>query len=207
MSKIAVLGWGSLVWWPGSLTSHIQPLSASDTQLWSDKGPILPLEFSRISRSRKGALTLTIDSQNGTPTQTSFTLSNRKTPEDVIYDLCLRERTTANSVGFYIKEGHRVKIQSRSNTTAEIIFGWANQRDFDAVIWSDRPSNFEKRVRRRFSVDNAIDYLKALPEGRLWHAIRYMGRIPERVDTVLRRRLRWEPWWQSAVTRYQYQAS
>ncbi|GAB4204045.1 MAG: hypothetical protein OHK0022_28810 [Roseiflexaceae bacterium] len=181
----------------------MQPQSKTSAQIWSDDGPSLPLEFSRISRSRRGALTLVIDPQNGTPTQTSFTFSDRQRPEDVIYDLSLRERTSTNSIGFYIKDQRRIKIQSRSSIVTEIIFNWANQHDLDAVIWSDRPSNFEKKLGRRFSVDYAIDYLKAFPESRLLHAIRYMAHVPERVDTVLRRRLRWEPWWQHAVARYQ----
>ena len=48
--KIAVLGWGSLIWNKGNLRL---------TTNWTDGGPILPIEFSRISDD--GRLTLVID--------------------------------------------------------------------------------------------------------------------------------------------------
>src|SRR5512136_2978246 len=42
MMKIAVLGWGSLVWKP-------EPMKLKDR--WHFDGPMLPIEFARISRS------------------------------------------------------------------------------------------------------------------------------------------------------------
>jgi len=62
MSKgIAILGWGSLIYELGELESYV----ASD---WKDGGPKLPIEFSRVSSSRDGALTLVIDEKNGVET-------------------------------------------------------------------------------------------------------------------------------------------
>jgi hypothetical protein len=47
--KIAVIGWGSLIWCPGSL--RIQTA-------WHNDGPSLPIEFARILKD--GRLTLVI---------------------------------------------------------------------------------------------------------------------------------------------------
>lgn len=52
--KIAILGWGSLIW-------DERPEFDSHHEEWTSGGPVLQLEFSRISESRKGALTLVID--------------------------------------------------------------------------------------------------------------------------------------------------
>jgi len=55
MPKIAILGWGSLLW------------DASDAEFdslhdeWKTDGPVLKLEFSRKSASRLNALTLVIE--------------------------------------------------------------------------------------------------------------------------------------------------
>jgi hypothetical protein len=52
--KVLVLAWGSLVWDPGALRL------ASN---WMEGGPVLPIEFSRISDD--GRLTLVIDERHG----------------------------------------------------------------------------------------------------------------------------------------------
>jgi hypothetical protein len=55
---IVILGWGSLLW---------DRRAAFDEQRgeWQFDGPNLSLEFSRISKTRAGALTLVIDPING----------------------------------------------------------------------------------------------------------------------------------------------
>jgi len=61
---------------------------------WLRGGPSLPLEFSRISKSRGGALTLVIDPENGTETIVSYCVSVRDRPSDTIEDLRIREGPT-----------------------------------------------------------------------------------------------------------------
>src|SRR5256885_15588809 len=58
--KIAILGWGSLLWEGGAdFDRHHED--------WQFDGPTLRLEFSRMSPSRLGALTLVIDPLHGSP--------------------------------------------------------------------------------------------------------------------------------------------
>lgn len=59
--KIAILAWGSLIWddnWPEFDKQRGE---------WLKDGPILPLEFSRVSASRDKALTLVIDTVTRIP--------------------------------------------------------------------------------------------------------------------------------------------
>ncbi|HOW68396.1 MAG TPA: hypothetical protein P5055_13320 [Candidatus Paceibacterota bacterium] len=52
--SIAILGWGSLIWNPRDL-----PITGD----WQGDGPVLPIEFTRISDN--GRLTLVIDERHG----------------------------------------------------------------------------------------------------------------------------------------------
>ena len=64
--KIAILAWGSLIWQPKDLLL--------DTEFgWKEDGPILPIEFARISKD--GRLTLVI-TKNGTKVPVLYALSN-----------------------------------------------------------------------------------------------------------------------------------
>jgi 1-acyl-sn-glycerol-3-phosphate acyltransferase len=47
--RIAVLGWGSLIWSPGNLKIDRE---------WHEDGPFLPIEFARVSQD--GRLTLVL---------------------------------------------------------------------------------------------------------------------------------------------------
>ncbi|MHC2302867.1 hypothetical protein [Rhizobium mongolense] len=62
--RIAILGWGSLIW-------DQRPEFDMHHKGWLRGGPVLMLEFSRISESRKSALTLVIDNTHGEPCETS----------------------------------------------------------------------------------------------------------------------------------------
>ena len=76
----AILGWGSLLW-----DSSTYPLKLSSE--WLADGPVLPIEFSRVSQSRGGALTLVIDPEHGAECRTSYAISSRRRLDDVVCDL------------------------------------------------------------------------------------------------------------------------
>jgi hypothetical protein len=83
---IAILGWGSLIWDRRDL-----PVSGE----WQRGGPVVSIEFSRISKNseRAGCLTLVIDEQHGTNVTTRFARSPRTNLDDAIADLRVREGT------------------------------------------------------------------------------------------------------------------
>lgn len=183
--KIAILGWGSLLWEGGQEFDRWH-------EPWQYDGPLLKLEFSRVSKTRLRALTLVIDPRNGTPTTVAYCLSKRLDPEDTICDLRCREGTTLSNIGYAFAAGRR--SQYRDKESYAVISAWAKQKGFDAAIWTDLVSNFHEEAKQQFSAEAAIVHLKALaPEGKA-KAAEYVWRAPGFVRTPLRQALEGEPW-------------
>lgn len=183
--RICVLGWGSLLW-----DEH--PTFDSHHGAWERDGPKLRLEFSRISETRLGALTLVLDATHGAECQVAYADSTRNDPEDAICDLRSREGTVRKRIGFMFLDGSRA--QGGDEVTRQVIKTWAAERKADVVIWTNLPSNFEKKKGRPFSLDEACKHLQALsPEGKA-RAAEYVWRAPDFVVTPLKLRLQQEPW-------------
>jgi hypothetical protein len=153
--KIAILGWGSLLWEENrEFDARHEP--------WEYDGPRLKIEFSRVSTSRQGALTLVIDEEHGAPTAVAWCFSKRQSLEDAISDLRCREGTpTAENIGCF-------RVSKRPDPPAaqesiQAIMDWAREKaretKLDAVIWTALKSNFEKKTKTAFSVGNAVAYV------------------------------------------------
>ncbi|ESW84839.1 hypothetical protein NKH47_32100 [Mesorhizobium sp. M1060] len=181
--KIAILGWGSLIW-----DKHLEFDAHHDG--WLPGGPVLQLEFSRISESRKGALTLVVDNEHGTACETSYAVSSRKNPDDAVADLRCRESTILSWIGYHFANGSR----TCSPQVPETVAPWGADKGFDVVVWTGLASNFKKVTHRDFSIPNAMAHLQSLsPEGKAMAAT-YIWRAPEVVKTNLRTALQLEPW-------------
>ncbi|MBI4262614.1 hypothetical protein HY624_03760, partial [Candidatus Uhrbacteria bacterium] len=146
--------------------------------------PEIKIEFSRVSRTRKGALTLVIDPEHGALSQVAYSWSNRATIEEVVEDLRCREETTLGNIGY-------VDLQTDTGTyrdaeTGDSIRTWMKASEVDAVVWTDLSSNFEERTKQQFSVPAAISYLKGLPETGRAEAKKYFAEAPSFVKTPLR---------------------
>lgn len=170
---IAILGWGSLLW-----------ESAPEFDRWHDQwrpnGPLLKLEFSRVSSSRQGVLTLVIDTKHGVSTTVAWCLSKRERFEDTVADLRCREGAEIENIHSLIL-GSQVPLDDSSRAVAV----WAAENHVDVVVWTGLPSNFATKVKEPFSVDAAIAYLKSLPpEGKV-KAAEYIWRAPEFVRTPI----------------------
>jgi hypothetical protein len=192
--KIAILGWGSLLW-----DEHPE-FDKWHFGKWEPKGPSLPIEFSRVSGTRNGALTLVLDTEKGTVCQVAYALSKRNNPDDVICDLRCREGTTLENIGFYFANESRK--QAREEEILKIIQDWASVNKIDVVIWTDLESNFQKKSKcvnkdgKLSFVDAALCHLQALdPEGKA-KAAEYVWRAPSFVETPLREKLQSQPWFQ-----------
>lgn len=182
---IAILGWGSLLW--GS-----PPAFRDQHGPWQFDGPELPLEFSRVSQRRRGALTLVIDPIHGSPCPVAYAISRRAHPEDAIRDLWVREGTTRRNIGYLFADGSAA--QARDPVSRDAIRAWAAGRTLDVVVWADLPSNFAEEVGEPFGIDAALAYLQALgPEART-EAIEYLQRAPDFVATPLLRGVTTQSW-------------
>ena len=96
--KIAVLGWGSLIW-DTTANQEFDRLHGK----WMSDGPVLNLEFPRKSKkSRAGALTLVIDPKHGVPCTVAYALSTRSDSAEAREDLCRPEGTSAERIGLFL---------------------------------------------------------------------------------------------------------
>jgi len=183
--RIAILGWGSLLWEGG-------PEFDSCHQDWQDDGPSLDLEFSRISSSRLGALTLVIDARHGAPTTVAWCLSTRSDPADAVNDLRCRERCASRHIA-------RLDLplagdESASQPAAAAVARWARPHRLDVVIWTALESNFSEKLEKPFSIGAAISYLEGLSPKAQAKAKEYLRRAPAFVRTPLRSALASERW-------------
>lgn len=183
--QTAILGWGSLLWDGGA-----------EFDRWHDEwrydGPSLKLEFSRVSSSRLGALTLVVDPAHGSSTTVAWCLSTRKDPADAVADLRCRE-------GCAIRYIARLNMPVSSDGCAEQsgvsdIAVWAQSRKLDVVVWTALTSNFAIEVKKPFSVPEAIAYLRRLAPAAKVKAAEYIWRAPEFVRTPLRSSVEKEMW-------------
>lgn len=174
--RIALLGWGSLLW------DKDEEFDDRHGR-WRSDGPTLKLEFSRISQSRGRGLTLVIDAENGADTQVRWSLSRRPRLGDAMEDLRKREKSSLRWIGRYSVAGDR---RGRDDNALSAIEYWAGERGLDGVVWTDLPSNFEDETGERFSVDAAMRYLKTLRGDDRKKAYRYIENAPAFVRTPLR---------------------
>jgi len=191
--KIAILGWGSLLWQPGGDFGNSIELP------WKTDGPTLPIEFSRISTSRGGALTLVIDPKNGSNTTVAWCLTKRAQLEDAVADLRCREGTNMANI-----RSLRLDEQPAGPTVVEkAILDWATDRKLDAVSWTALQSNFEEKTGQAFSIEQAIAHLKSLSVDGKVKAVEYVWKAPDFVQTPLRSALQREPWFSEKSIRPQ----
>jgi hypothetical protein len=175
--KIAILGWGSLIWDQRDLPT---------LGVWQKGGPVLPIEFSRISSDRR--LTLVIDEENGVPVQTRYAESGSGTLNQAIEDLRKREDTSKSMIGVASKTINNAKAGS------DAVKAWDPDHKWDAVIWTGLPSNFEDKEHVPFTVENGLVYLSGLFGEKRAKALEYIDRAPEEVITPLRQALVEKGW-------------
>ena len=185
--KIAILGWGSLLW-------DLEVKFEKQHEAWCFDGPYLKLEFCRVSQTRDNALTLVLNEKNGKLCQVAYAHSNRKNPDDAICDLRSREGTTLKNIGFYFADGSRQ--QSRERGILELIKTWAREKKVDVVVWTDLVSNFQEKSKEPFSIDAALRHVQALGAEGKSKAAEYVWCAPDFIDTPLREALQSQPWFQ-----------
>lgn len=145
---IVYLAWGSLIW---------NPLYLNITK-WYKDGPVLPLEFSRISDYGKGRMTLVIDPEIGVNNRVYYAYFKGINPNEAIKMLKQRENTIKENIAYI----NLKKNRSRHNNTPDYLVNrieiWAKENKFDMVIWTDLPSNWQIIRGKQYSVKDAIQY-------------------------------------------------
>ncbi|MBI4310881.1 MAG: hypothetical protein HY681_03775 [Chloroflexi bacterium] len=180
--RIAVLGWGSLVWDPRNL-------GVNDG--WHNNGPSLPIEFAR--KSQDGRLTLVIF-PGTVEVHTLWAKSSYQNVAEARENLKTREGTSLGNIGYAIvatREGHS-NFDKSIPVTSEIL-KWAEFIGLDAAVWTDLESNC-----RNFSVPNAIAYFRGLTDSTLGKAREYVQRAPTQIETLVRIAARQQLDWKNA---------
>ena len=183
MVKSVVLAWGSLVWDPRDLQT---------TAKFMANGPLLPIEFCRVSED--GRLTLAIDETFGAICKTYSAPSALESLEAARDNLCLREgMANARAIGFVELGSSRQSdvAMERHPQAVATIAAWAESLGYDAAIWTALTSNFDEwgKGGEPFSVSAALEYLETL-EGedpaKFAQALAYIRKAPPEVETPVR---------------------
>jgi hypothetical protein len=183
MVKSVVLAWGSSVWDPRDLKIGSK---------FAPNGPLLPIEFCRVSED--GRLTLAIDENFGALCKTYSAPSALDALDAARDSLCLSEgMADARAIGFVEPASGRQSdfaMQSHPQVVATI-GAWAESLGYDAAIWTALTSNFDDwgKGGEPFSVSAALQYLETL-EGedpaKFAQALTYIRKAPLEVETPVR---------------------
>lgn len=185
--RIAILSWGSLI--NTGVQRGLKIIGG-----WNAGGPLLPIEFSRISQSgdRAGCLTLVIDEQHGVNVPTKFATSEHTNLNHALTNLRQVENIKPEfkyTVGYVNLLNNTERNWSRVNhpLACNVIKFWAETYHFNAVVWVSLISNFQRIKEIPYSTESAIQYISHLPNPIMEKAIEYIRTAPADVVTPLRR--------------------
>lgn len=180
--KIAVLGWGSLIW---------NPLKLKVNKNWNTDGPLLPIEFARVSNNGRLTLVIKTDSK---PVQVLWALMDANNLEEARKNLQEREETPSiDRIGFVNLVDNTES--SRYNGISKVIIRWAKSKNLDAVIWTDLGVKFKDRLKKDFNSRNALNYLKNLTSDKKSLAQEYIINAPSQIRTEIREKVETELGW------------
>ncbi|HSF96669.1 MAG TPA: hypothetical protein VLA52_16705 [Thermohalobaculum sp.] len=193
MNGFAIIGWGSLIWDLENLTPHVRGDWAMA------EGPVLPMEFTRISPKRKLGLVVCLDPRHGVGCRTHAIGSVRGSIAETVADLARRERAPDERIGAVcLATGH---TNGSSGAIVDLVAEWCGRRGLTGAVWTDLPPNFAEHRGEEFSIPRALAYLATLTGDSLDEAVRYIENAPAATDTPLRRALAREDWWQAEARR------
>ena len=183
--EIAFLGWGSLVWDPRDLRIRGE---------WHKDGPLLPVEFMRLSGGGRITLVVHPDAEE---VQTLWAHADFDDLDDARENLRAREVTITERIGFATIP----ECKSRCWGDPEIlerILKWGKKKGLDAVVWTGLTENsdkFREKTGMKLNEDNIIKYLGSLKGQQLEDAKEYVQKASRQVNTTLRQRIHQELGW------------
>lgn len=172
--KIAVVGWGSLIWDPRELNIMSK---------WRP-GPSIPVEFARKSRDGRVTLVLHGDHQS----QVFWAISEHDRIENACENLRIREGIGARQVHFTFGDGLRTQRNKepdpRSHDVSVEITEWMRQAgEIDAVVWTGLPC---KGFDSNGLPDQVVQYLLASDQATREVAKKYIRFAPNTIRTSVR---------------------
>ena len=177
-SRIACIGWGSLVW----DDTRDLPLASN----WHNDGPMLPIEFARESGGRRMTLVICEDRSR---VQTLWALADATDIATARLQLGVREHPTATpqwmetEIGFWDRQSGR----SHGREVGEIA-AWAEAKGLAGAVWTNLQCGFRGRARRGvMPTGNAVvAHLQGLVGDERSKAEEYVRRAPPQIQTPFR---------------------
>lgn len=169
---IACLGWGSLIWDPQGLPI-VPP--------WQTNGPALPIEFARVSSKSRLTLTITPGAELVTALWCPFSSIDIGEAAEA---LRIREGPTRRHwIGVWpARPGYAIDQDGR-------VGEWARQHGVAGVVWTALPPKFCDTEGRIPSLEEAVQFFRALPAAQRSAAEEYVRNAPSQIDTPIRRKL------------------
>ena len=183
VSKIACLGWGSLVWNHGGLRVRTP---------WKNDGPLIYVEFAR--ESLDGRITLVL-------TKTDDLLTSCWAFMDVD-DLAAAIQSLLKREGIRPEnESKHIGVWPTGQTNPPLLPNlaeWAAVQNVDHVIWTNLPPKF-KGNEIAPSIEQILEYLASLVGAKRQLAEEYIRRAPTQIDTSYRRHIEARFGWTSKI--------
>ena len=183
---IVCLGWGSLIWCPGTLPC---------TGGWHCDGPNLPIEFAR--QSRDGRVTLVIE-QIADPVPTLWTQLRIDSLDDARRALADRENVCLSRYPRSI--GHWSPANASQHNESAAIGDWARLKGADAAVWTALKPRFDDRLMTPTSAQ-VIAYLRSLDEQQKTKAEEYVRKAPQQIKTAYRKAIELALGWTALLDR------
>lgn len=186
--RIAIIGWGSLVWDPREL--------AIETR-WRP-GPQLPVEFARVAKNGRATLALAGDVYSSA----FWALSSHETFEAACENLRQREGSNSRDIHFtengQLQTGDDKPKHEDSMDVASTVHGWTRDTPgIDGAVWTGLPQNhFDPDLDLPIQVVNNLQSLEG-PTSETARA--YVQHAPATVQTPVRNAVQAQLGWMPAT--------
>jgi hypothetical protein len=178
--KIAIIGWGYLIWDPRGL--DVLPE-------WQPDGPRLPIEFARFADPPR-ILPVLVE---GAPLQPTFwVLSQKRSMLAAAADLAVREGVGTQEVGQWSRE----ESMRKPAGVEAIVAAWLEAKGLDGAVWRAIQPNLPDRSPGFPSEELRLGFLRELVASqRAQDAKDYFDRMPAQIRTPFQDRVWRELGW------------
>ena len=170
ITRIACLGWGSLIWDPRELPIQSQ---------WFQDGPLVPVEFLRQSQDDRITLVL---HESAVPVRSLWAVMDFNDMGVARKALCDREGTSEKWIDVW-------QPDMAAPTLIPDMPSWAEKNGLHGVVWTALPPKFAGENGVVPSCDEVIRHLSQLVGTKRDNAERYIRNAPRQVDTPYRRKI------------------
>jgi hypothetical protein len=173
--RIAVIGFGSLIWRNRSRHGKLRLSSG-----WHTDGPLLPVEYSRVSGNGRLTLVILPDAE---PQRALWAYSSCSSLDDARENLRKREgKVKSRYIGIWERDA-----TPGDDPTTRTVSRWAEGSNLESAVWTELPPRDRFGVERQMPAEEALDYLASLKDWKRRTAREYIIKTPGQIDTEVRR--------------------